>query len=79
MNDLERCIEELRSLNRSGAMEPDYPRDVRRRVYVVRYSNYEPAEVDSLWESLADAERRADACGDGWCVEQWPIERYVRR
>lgn len=40
-------------------------------VWAVVYSNYDPAEVDSLWVSQALAEKHADTLGDDWRVVAW--------
>ncbi len=47
-------------------------------VYVVRYSNYDPPEADSLWASRDDAEQHAKAMneksdGCGWEVTAMPV------
>ncbi len=46
----------------------------RRRVYAVVFSNYEPAEVNSLWWSKAKAAKRAEELGDMWEVVRWTVE-----
>lgn len=33
-------------------------------IYRVRYSNYEPAEVESQWAKLEDAERHCEELND---------------
>lgn len=48
-------------------------------VYAVVFSNYYPAEVDSLWRRRGDAEARAEelnASSDtrGWDVSEWDVE-----
>jgi hypothetical protein len=46
-------------------------------VWCVRYGNYDPPEVDSLWVSDALAQRRADKLNDTpdstgmWSAEYW--------
>ena len=42
-------------------------------IYVVAYSNYVPAEVDSLWYTEAKADKRAEELGDPWEVSKWQI------
>jgi hypothetical protein len=43
-------------------------------VWVVRYENYDPAEVDSIWTTEAGAKtRQAELDGD-WRVEQWELK-----
>ncbi len=42
-------------------------------VWAVVYSNYDPAEVDSLWVSQALAEKQADTLGDDWRVVAWKV------
>jgi hypothetical protein len=43
--------------------------------WVVRYSNYEPAEIDSSWPTEVEAGARAAALNangnDMWAVERW--------
>ncbi len=41
----------------------------RFAVWAVVCGNYSPAEVDSLWDTKAQAQRRADELGDGWYVK----------
>jgi hypothetical protein len=48
-------------------------------VWVVRYGNYEPAEIDSIWftEELAQIRAEsldADRRGGDWAVEAWEVE-----
>lgn len=43
----------------------------RRRVFVVYFSNYFPREVDSMWPTLEEAERRAGELDGDWNVEEW--------
>ncbi len=43
-------------------------------IYVVAYSNYQPAEVDSVWFSEAKAKMRAEELGDPWEVAKWKIK-----
>jgi hypothetical protein len=47
-------------------------------IYAVVYSNYEPAEVDSLWEAEEDADRRCEQCNAKsdtgmWKVVPWTV------
>lgn len=42
-------------------------------VWAVVFSNYEPAEVDSLWTTEDRARERADELGDGWTVTEWEV------
>jgi hypothetical protein len=46
-------------------------------VYAVVFSNYEPAETDSLWRDKAKAEARADELNSGkttgWDVVKWTL------
>lgn len=47
-------------------------------VYAVVYSNYEPAEVDSLWMTRELAERRADELDSGWTVTPMSVgEQHI--
>lgn len=45
------------------------------KVYAVVFSNYEPAEVESLWETMEDAEARASALGSPWEAQEWDVQR----
>jgi len=42
-------------------------------VYAVVYSNYSPAEMDSLWRLREKAEARARELGSPWAVEMWTV------
>jgi hypothetical protein len=47
-------------------------------VYVVKFSNYHPAEIDSIWSTKENALARADElnafAGGDWRVEEWPLD-----
>jgi hypothetical protein len=45
-----------------------------RIIYAVRFSNYEPAEIDSLWMTKADAESRCNDIDDGGMWGVHPME-----
>ncbi len=49
--------------------------DLCEGVWVVSYSNYEPAEVDSLWRTKEAAEEYVKEQLDtgGWTVEYWHL------
>ena len=42
-------------------------------VWAVQFSNYDPAEIDSLWTSKRKAKKRADELGGGYDVVRFPI------
>lgn len=43
-------------------------------VFVVVFSNYSPAEVDSIWTTEALAQARVDELNDNmWQVEEWTV------
>lgn len=42
-------------------------------VWAVVFSNYDPAEVDSLWSTPERAEAEADAKGGAWHVQRWLV------
>jgi hypothetical protein len=44
-----------------------------KTVWVVVYSNYDPNEVDSLWETEKLAERRVAMLGRGWKAVEWEV------
>lgn len=46
--------------------------------WVVRFGNYEPAEIDSIWDTeeeanarLTEIERESGGYGSMWTVEEW--------
>lgn len=41
------------------------------RRWAVICGNYYPREVDSVWRSELAADRRAEALGGMWTVEEW--------
>ena len=49
-------------------------------VFVVVFSNYHPAEVDSIWSTYEKAEARARELNDtgisgcGWGVDEWRVQ-----
>jgi hypothetical protein len=53
-----------------------------RTIFVVRFSNYYPAEIDSIWRTRREAQRRADELGDDgddWIVEEQKLSSAPRR
>lgn len=48
-------------------------------VWVVVYSNYEPAEVDSLWTTEAEAAKRRDELNATSNTGMWESEPWVVR
>ncbi len=50
-------------------------------LYAVRCSNYEPAEVDSLWAGRDAAQQRAEVLsagdGPGWSVQAWEVAGWT--
>lgn len=42
-------------------------------VYVVMYSNYEPAEVRAIYDNQAAADQHAEALGEGWHACYWGV------
>jgi hypothetical protein len=44
-----------------------------KRVWIVRFSNYEPPEIDSIWTSLEEAVRRLDELDGDWGVTPWTL------
>jgi hypothetical protein len=52
--------------------------EMKPSVFAVIFSNYFPRQVDSLWETEALAQRRADELGDGWDVEGMEVGKKKR-
>lgn len=44
-----------------------------RFVYAVRFGNYHPFEIDSLWFKESSAQKRADALGGMWYVQPMTV------
>lgn len=42
-------------------------------VYVVMFSNYEPAEVRAIYDNADAADQHAEALGDGWHACYWRV------
>jgi hypothetical protein len=49
------------------------------KVYAVKYSNYEPAEVDSLFLHRADAEAHAERLNERSDTDAWEVVEWVVR
>lgn len=47
--------------------------EITIQVWAVVYSNYEPAEVDSLWATQELAEKRAAKLEGMWDVTEWTV------
>jgi hypothetical protein len=47
------------------------------RVYAVVYSNYSPAEIDSLWARREDAEAHAESLDGPWDVQEWTVRSVL--
>jgi hypothetical protein len=45
-----------------------------RPLFVVRHSNYEPMEVESIWYNEDDAVKRAKEKGDMWTVDTLEVD-----
>lgn len=43
------------------------------KVYAVQFGNYDPAEVDSIWDCRACAEKRASELGGMWEVSVFDV------
>lgn len=43
------------------------------KVWAVVYSNYFPAEVDSLWKTKEKAEERAEELQGEWHAQEWEV------
>jgi len=48
--------------------------DPVKEVWVVRYSNVEPAEVDSIHVDYRSAEKRLDELNMFWTIEKWRVK-----
>ena len=46
-------------------------------VWIVRFGNYWPAEVDSIWGSECDAIERADELGGMWDAERVLLQHLL--
>lgn len=46
---------------------------VKQTVWVVRFVNYYPAEIDAIFATRELAETRCDALGGMYVVEEWKI------
>lgn len=44
------------------------------KVWVVKFSNYEPAEIHSIHRTREGAEAQAFSLGDGWEVGRWEVD-----
>jgi hypothetical protein len=42
-------------------------------VWAVVYSNFDPQEVDTLWETEELAKRRVGMLSEGWKAVEWPV------
>jgi len=42
--------------------------------WVVVFSNYYPAEVDSIWKTKELAEQKADELQGDWHVQEWTVQ-----
>lgn len=51
----------------------DPVRPIRYRVYAVEWGNEFPAEIDSLWTTREEAERRVEELGGRWDVSEWTV------
>jgi len=40
-------------------------------LYIIRFSNYEPPEIDSIWCHKENAENRLNEMSDDWVIEEW--------
>ena len=43
-------------------------------VWCVVFSNYDPAEVNSIHETEEGASTEAEALDGDWCVEKWQVK-----
>lgn len=51
--------------------------NVNVQVYAVQFSNYEPAEIDSIWWSYSQAKSRAEELGDMWKVVPMVVQGMI--
>jgi hypothetical protein len=42
-------------------------------VFIVRYGNYYPLEVDSIWSDEEEAQKRASELGGSFAVEPYDV------
>lgn len=68
---------EYRRLSAISAVQPHPEAALVVTAYAVVYSNYSPAEIDSLWVTAEDAEAEAERRGDPWHVETWTLRRRL--
>lgn len=45
-------------------------------VWVVLFSNYEPAEIAEIYDNEAAAKEHAERLGDLWHTERWPVRSH---
>ena len=69
-------MEELQAQNESLKRRLISWVNARGRVWIVRYSNYEPAEVDSIWLVEDLAKKRRDSLNEEYESLMWEIEQW---
>lgn len=47
-----------------------------RTVWAVMFGNYEPSEIDSLWDTEEDADKRAAQLDGDWRVFQMGVFKF---